>query len=115
MKTLKLIIVALLLGVTSIATAWADWGHARIGVYVGPYWGPMYYPARTYYPDYPSFVVERQAPTVYVEQQSAPVAAVSTIPTDIAPVNYWYYCVAEKGYYPYVKACPGGWQKMLPQ
>jgi hypothetical protein len=29
--------------------------------------------------------------------------------------NYWYYCQEPQGYYPYVKQCPGGWMKVLPQ
>lgn len=29
------------------------------------------------------------------------------------PVQYWYYCEAAKGYYPYVPTCAAGW-KMVP-
>ncbi|HNB02360.1 MAG TPA: hypothetical protein PLK61_11190, partial [Nitrosomonas sp.] len=29
--------------------------------------------------------------------------------------NYWHYCRNPEGYYPYVKKCPGGWLKVLPQ
>jgi hypothetical protein len=27
---------------------------------------------------------------------------------------YWYYCRAANTYYPYVQACPGGWERYLP-
>ena len=27
---------------------------------------------------------------------------------------YWYYCRALNTYYPYVNACPGGWERYLP-
>lgn len=46
-------------------------------------------------------------PTVIV-QPTAP-AAPSTPP----PSQYWYYCDAAKGYYPYVPSCAGGW-RMVP-
>jgi hypothetical protein len=51
---------------------------------------------------------------VYIEQQQAP-AAPPPAPVAAAPADYWYYCAAAQGYYPYVKECPGGWQKVLPQ
>jgi hypothetical protein len=28
---------------------------------------------------------------------------------------YWYHCTRPDGYYPYIKACPGGWQKVPAQ
>lgn len=28
--------------------------------------------------------------------------------------DYWYYCQNPEGYYPYVKSCPGGWMKVVP-
>ena len=45
-----------------------------------------------------------QQPPVYTERQ------------EVAPEaqGYWYYCAATRGYYPYVKECPGGWQKVPP-
>ena len=54
---------------------------------------------------YPAPVVVQQSPPVYTERQ------------DVAPANeqgYWYYCAASRGYYPYAKECPGGWQKVPP-
>jgi hypothetical protein len=93
------------------ASAWGGHGH-RSHVFVGfnfgfPGYYPAYYPAPYYYyppaPVYYSPVIV-QSPPVYTERQ------------DIAPQtqSYWYYCSAAKGYYPYVKDCPGGWQKVSP-
>ncbi len=27
---------------------------------------------------------------------------------------YWYYCPDSKEYYPYVKSCPSGWMRVVP-
>jgi len=32
-----------------------------------------------------------------------------------APSQYWYFCNASKAYYPYVRECPSGWQRVTPQ
>ncbi|MHB1592136.1 MAG: hypothetical protein ACYCTW_11480 [Sulfuricella sp.] len=116
MKTIKLIIALLLLGAAGMGNAWADhWGHAHFGVRIGSYWGPWYSPPPYYYPPYyPPVVVERPAPQVYIEQQPAPAAPEAPAAPAAAPANYWYYCSAAKGYYPYVRECPSGWQKVLP-
>ena len=90
--------------------AFADRGHprARIGVYIG---GPGYY----YYPwwyapyYYPPAVVERQPDVTYIEQEPA-----QTVPENEQP-GFWYYCADAKVYFPYVKQCPGGWQRVVPQ
>jgi len=53
-------------------------------------------------------------PPVYA--QPAPVymepAPVYARPPNAAysSVQYWYFCAAANGYYPYVRSCPGGWQ-----
>ena len=36
--------------------------------------------------------------TVYIQPPPAPA------------VQYWYFCAAANGYYPYVATCPTGWQ-----
>lgn len=108
----------LLLAALCASSAWAGHrGHVRFGVVVGapvfspwyhPY--PYYYPPSYYYPPYAPVVIER-TPPVYIEQSTpTPVQ-----PPQAAPTNYWYYCEASKGYYPYVNECPSGWQKVLPQ
>jgi hypothetical protein len=86
------------------ASAWADRGHIHFGVTVGPYWGPWYFPPPAYY--YPPVVVERSTP-LYVQPQ--PAQAVAPQP------SYWYFCRAANAYYPYVRECPAGWERVLPQ
>ena len=68
----------------------------------GPPWGPWYYPAPYYYPV--PVVVSPPAPVTYIEQRSAPAESGS----------WWYYCETAKGYYPYVRECPAGWQRVAP-
>lgn len=93
--------------------------HPRFGVYVGvpgPYWGPSYYAPAPYYYYSPPVTVVSPQPTVYVQQPvAAPAApaAPAAAPASAAE-NYWYYCASGKGYYPYVKVCPGGWQRVSP-
>ncbi len=101
MKASKFLLTCLLLLMAGAGSAWAH--GARVGVYVGPYWGPFWYPPPYYYEPRVIVVPPPAPPPVYIEQQSAPEPA------------YWYYCASAKGYYPYVKACPEGWQRVLPQ
>ena len=76
-------------------------GHARFGVFIGgPFW-PWYYPPPYYYP--PAVVTVPSTPPTYVEQADG---------YDTPGEAYWYYCSQSKAYYPYVKKCPGGWQKV---
>lgn len=123
MKSIKCLL-ALLLCLAGAGNVWADHrGHARIGVFIGPSWGPGYYAPyyppyyAPYYPSYyPPVVVERAPPSVYIEQPTIQQAPPESSMAPAAPqTNYWYYCQASKAYYPYVKECPGGWQKELPQ
>jgi hypothetical protein len=88
-------------------------GHSHIGVGVyfgGPWW---YYPYPSYYPPYaypyyyPPAYSEPPYPTEYVERESAPAAPQRADP-------YWYFCPESNAYYPYVKQCPGGWQRVAP-
>lgn len=114
MKLSKLIL-GLLVAATAVAgqEAWAHGSRTRVGVYVGvpvgvSVWGPGWYPplySPYYYP--PQVVVMPPSqPPVYVEQ--APSA-------EVPAQHYWYYCGSAKGYYPYVRECPEGWQQVLPQ
>lgn len=117
MNASKFLTAFLLLSVATVGTARADHGYGYghgyrgggvgVGVVIGPGFGPWYYPAAPYYypPSYPPVVIQQQAP-VYVEQP-APAAG--------EPSNFWYYCTGAKAYYPYVKECPGGWQRVSPQ
>jgi hypothetical protein len=78
------------------------WGGSR---YWGPrvYWGGSivlgpWYPYRYYAP--PPVVIQ-EPPQVYAQPEQA-------------EASYWYYCRNPEGYYPYVKACPEGWMKVVP-
>jgi hypothetical protein len=126
MKKIRLIISSVLLGVLGMSNAWAyHGGHAYIGVSVGPHWGPSYYAPAPYYPApyyqpyyppyYPPVVVTAPAPPVYVQQTEVVPALPVASPPAPAPIEYWYYCTASKTYYPYVKDCPAGWQKVPQQ
>jgi len=66
------------------------------------YWGPGYWGAPYPY-SAPSPTVIQQAPTEYIQQESAP-----------PQQAYWYYCQNAGAYYPYVKDCPGGWMQVVP-
>ena len=83
-------------------------GFVRFGVVAAPAWG-YYRPSPYYYPYYAPVVVAPE-PLVYIEQNPPPVETPQP-----SPNSYWYYCVAAEAYYPYVKTCPAGWQKVLPQ
>ena len=108
---LALALAAVLLALLSSGLAYAGGRHGphvRFGVVVGgPLWfGPAYYPSYYYPPYYAPLPV---APPVYIEQGEAQPAPAPR------PQAYWYYCAEAKGYYPYVKECPGGWQRVAPQ
>lgn len=122
MKTTRTVLafVVLMMGVLAAEPAFA-WGHSRVrvgvGLYIGvpfvgyPYYYPPYHYAPYYYPAYypPPVVVQQQAP-VYVEQNPQPAPAAQPQSS-----GYWYYCADSRAYYPYVKECPGGWQRVAPQ
>jgi hypothetical protein len=68
-------------------------GSVAVGVGFGfSYWDPFWYPAPYYYP---------AQPATYIEQSAPP-----------QPVGWWYYCESARAYYPYVNACPTGWQRV---
>jgi hypothetical protein len=83
-------------------------GGGHFGVWVGPGWGwdPFFYPYYPYYP-YPYY----NTPTVVVPQQPEEYVMPESQPEE---TSYWYFCKDPKGYYPYVKSCPGGWMKVVP-
>jgi hypothetical protein len=110
MRKAVLALLLLLAGVMAAGTASAHGrGGARVhfGFFVGgPVWGPWYYPPPyPYYYPAPVYVTP-PAPPVYVERQDV-------APTS-QPQDWWYYCEQSRGYYPYVKSCPGGWQRVPP-
>jgi hypothetical protein len=99
-------IAILALAAAAALASGAALAHGRItfGIGIGvPIWGAPFYPYG-YYPPYyyePRTVVVPAQPTRYIEQASP-------------ESGYWYYCADAKAYYPYVKDCPGGWQRVSP-
>jgi hypothetical protein len=80
-------------------------GHFSGGVWFGPgWWDPFYYPYYPYYPYYTQPSVVIQQPEEYILPEPQP-----------QETGYWYFCKEAKGYYPYVKSCPGGWMKVVPK
>lgn len=91
------------------ASAHGPRGRVHFGVHIGAplwYYPTWYYPPPHYY--YPPIVVQ-SAPPVYVER---PVEAPAV--HEPAQQGWWHYCEQSRGYYPYVKTCPGGWQRVPP-
>lgn len=87
-----------------IGTGWYPWWGWGGYPYYYPYYNPYYYPYYDpYYYDREPVIIER-APYEYEAQQPQP-----------ATRYYWYFCNEPKGYYPYVRSCPGGWMKVLPK
>ena len=111
MKRNKVALVAALAVLGLVVSADASAHRPHLGVYIdaGPgYYGPPPYGYYPPYPYYPALVTVPSAPPTYIEQgeeQAQPAQQSS----------YWYYCDKPQGYYPYVKQCPGGWQKVSPQ
>ena len=104
MRKLALLAAALALGAGFSESASAG-GRVVIGIGFG---FPLGYPAPWYYvpaPYYHPPQVVYSSPPVYVERQDTVTARAA---------DWWYYCEQSKGYYPYVKTCPGGWQKVSP-
>jgi hypothetical protein len=112
LKTIAVVVLALGAAVAS-APALADhhWhGHSRVhfGLYFGDpfFWNPYpYYPPYYYYPP---TVVMPQSPPVYIQQGQQGAQAP-------AGQGWWYFCRESNAYYPYVKHCPGGWERVSPQ
>lgn len=105
MKASKAIAVGIGLLLIGTGSAIAHGVRGNVGLYIGPGWGPWWYPSPMYYPA--PVVVRSEPPPVYIERGDGEPEA--------AAQSYWYYCKSGKGYYPYVKECPEGWQKVLPQ
>jgi len=81
------------------------WGYPGWG-YAG--WGyPGYYYSSPYY-YYPQTVGVPAEATAYIERSDA-----AALPVQQSQ-GYWYYCPEPKAYYPYVKECAGGWQRVSP-
>ena len=112
-STLVVLLLGAMISQSALARGWHHGGHhsgVRFGVFIGApalwYYGPPAY----YYPyPYPPVVEVPYSPPVYIERGDTQAAPESSSQA------YWYYCAEEKTYYPYVKQCPGGWQRVTPQ
>ena len=76
----------------------------------GPGWGYWGAPSIAY-------TQYSQEPRGWVERD---LAAATPPPPAPASENanaqqWWYWCSSARGYYPYVGACPEGWQRVAPQ
>lgn len=110
-----------------------------------PYWAPRPYywygPGPYFYsPPYFAYPPAPAAPPVYVERiDSVPQSAFPAVPPGLpqshsqpAPLpgipapspeqtpqplepGYWYYCRSPAGYFPSVRECAGGWERVAPQ
>jgi hypothetical protein len=84
------------------------YGYGGYGYPYRPYWAyPPYYPP---YPVYaPGVVAVPSPPVTYIQNGGVQQGGAD------ATSGWWYYCSAAQAYYPYVKECPGGWQRVAPQ
>jgi hypothetical protein len=118
--TVSLLLIGTLASSAALADRHGRYDHHHRGPHVGvvihgslydpfydPFFWPRYYPP--YYHPYEPPIVAIAPPPVYIEQPSQP----PTVQNE-SPSGYWYYCSQPDGYYPYVKQCPGGWQKVAP-
>lgn len=92
----------------------------RFGYYYGfPIYAPRYFSVPVYaYPGYalpapvqvfPPAIISYSSPPVYIERGVVPIEPAAPVQND------WYYCAASQTYYPYVRECPGGWQRVPAQ
>jgi hypothetical protein len=92
----------------------------HVGVFVDPLllFYPFAYSPYGYYPYgyYPQVVVtEPAAPIVYMEQGTPAQDSAQQPSQATSPSSDWYYCRKPEGYYPYVRSCPNGWQRVPAQ
>ena len=115
MKTTRaaLALAVLAAGLLAAESALAHRSSVSFGLHIGvPFgWGVFHPYPYYYYPPYypPATVIVPAQPQTYIEQQPAPPAA--SPPAQ----GWWHYCADARAYYPYVKECPGGWQRVAPQ
>ena len=86
------------------------WGWGPFGVLLGSALLISALEPRPYYP--PPVVY---APPVYYPAPAVAAPVVATAP--VAPAEsaqWWYFCRSAKAFYPYVRDCPGGWERVSP-
>jgi hypothetical protein len=107
----RLLMTALLAGALCAGSAIAD-SRITFGLHFGI---PLYWPAPyySYYPPYyypppPLYYPPYSPPVIYTQ----PPYAEGRAPAPAEQSYSWYYCAESRGYYPYVRECPGGWQRV---
>jgi hypothetical protein len=88
----------------------------EFGLMFGPGYGPYapyYYAPYPYYPPYYSYPPYYAYPPAIPAPAPAPPSYVEQAPPPAAEA-WWYYCPGARAYYPYVKECAGGWQRVSP-
>ena len=92
--------------------------HGRGRVHFGLHFGFPLYPYTSLYPYdyYPAPIYHYPVPyTVRVAPSAPPVwVERDDVGREEDAASWWYYCAQSRGYYPYVKSCPGGWERVPP-
>ncbi|WP_233870390.1 hypothetical protein [Paraburkholderia adhaesiva] len=95
-------------------------GHGCCVSFGGVFFGPSFvwgYPWPWYgYPvaGWPVVVgASEQEPVQYVERE--PLEPQQSGGGGVPEPGYWYYCAMPEGYYPNVRSCPGGWERVPPR
>jgi hypothetical protein len=79
-------------------------GHTSLGLHIGV---PLFWNSPPYYAYPPTVIAVPSQPQVYIERGYEE-------PAPAREQGYWYYCDSPSGYYPYVRECPGGWERVAP-
>ena len=116
MRKPALALLAVLVASAGLAISGQAGAHGRVHTHVGIgfhfgapyYWGPWWWGPPAYYYPAPVYVAPPE-PKVYVERSQ-----VEAAPRERASGDWWYYCEPSRSYYPYVKTCPSGWQRVPP-
>ncbi|RFC36306.1 MAG: hypothetical protein DID90_2727553902 [Candidatus Nitrotoga sp. LAW] len=92
-----------------------NFGFSPYSYYRAPYYGSpySYSPAPVYYPS-----VQQPPQVIYTERRvGSPLSSQESSTNSVQNVqnSWWYYCTSSNAYYPYIKKCPGGWLRVVPQ
>jgi hypothetical protein len=103
----------------SVGIGFGPFGYPYRSYYGRNYYPAPYYPYQSlYFPEVMVSTIVTPAP-VYVRQNEVVVARPSQS-AQIQPElstngSDWYYCHNPDGFYPSIKACPSGWQRVASQ
>lgn len=94
------------------------WAGPSVRFHFGYYGGPLWWPPAYYAYPAPYVLVPPPAPAppaappVYIEREPAEPRP-TPAPQPGAPEGaWWYFCPAANGFYPYVRECPSGWERV---